>query len=189
MMLSAEQAQGLATFLIQGVEQEIPTTKKVLAAFPNDKLGFTLGEKGRTAKDLMWHTIEADIWFTEGISAGAFPQTEGKDPAPATVAEMTAKYESGMAAGMAKSGLRPFAAVYSTFTQRAFDQIWQEVVLKFAGVQDQDRWGGPADGVWRGIAKGYALNITNGSFNGGAKKGELWIDDAEGVLGDQSSDR
>lgn len=36
---------------------------------------------------------------------------------------------TGMAAGMAKSGLRPFAAVYSTFTQRAFDQIWQEIVL------------------------------------------------------------
>ena len=36
---------------------------------------------------------------------------------------------TGMAAGMAKAGLRPFAAVYSTFTQRAFDQIWQEVVL------------------------------------------------------------
>ncbi len=35
----------------------------------------------------------------------------------------------GMAAGMAKSGLRPVAAIYSTFTQRCFDQIWQEVVL------------------------------------------------------------
>jgi 1-deoxy-D-xylulose-5-phosphate synthase len=36
---------------------------------------------------------------------------------------------TGMAAGMAKSGLRPVAAVYSTFMQRAFDQVWQEVVL------------------------------------------------------------
>ncbi|MDB5174801.1 MAG: dxs, partial [Phycisphaerales bacterium] len=36
---------------------------------------------------------------------------------------------AGMAAGMSKSGLRPFAAVYSTFTQRCYDQIWQEVVL------------------------------------------------------------
>ncbi|MCS7034284.1 MAG: 1-deoxy-D-xylulose-5-phosphate synthase, partial [Phycisphaerae bacterium] len=35
----------------------------------------------------------------------------------------------GMAAGMAKAGLRPVAAIYSTFIQRAFDQIWQEVVL------------------------------------------------------------
>lgn len=36
---------------------------------------------------------------------------------------------AAMAAGMAKSGLRPFAAIYSTFMQRAFDQAWQEVIL------------------------------------------------------------
>lgn len=36
---------------------------------------------------------------------------------------------TAMAAGMAKSGLRPIAAIYSTFLQRAFDQVWQEVVL------------------------------------------------------------
>ena len=36
---------------------------------------------------------------------------------------------TAMAAGMCKSGLRPFAAIYSTFIQRAFDQVWQEVVL------------------------------------------------------------
>lgn len=34
-----------------------------------------------------------------------------------------------MAAGMAKAGMRPVAAIYSTFLQRAFDQVWQEVVL------------------------------------------------------------
>lgn len=34
-----------------------------------------------------------------------------------------------MAAGMAKSGLRPVAAIYSTFMQRAYDQVWQEVAL------------------------------------------------------------
>lgn len=34
-----------------------------------------------------------------------------------------------MAAGMAKSGMRPVAAIYSTFVQRAFDQVWQEVAL------------------------------------------------------------
>jgi 1-deoxy-D-xylulose-5-phosphate synthase len=36
---------------------------------------------------------------------------------------------TAMAAGMAKSGIRPFAAIYSTFIQRAYDQVWQEVVL------------------------------------------------------------
>src|SRR5687767_13627334 len=34
-----------------------------------------------------------------------------------------------MAAGMCKAGMRPFAAIYSTFIQRAFDQVWQEVAL------------------------------------------------------------
>ena len=35
-----------------------------------------------------------------------------------------------MAAGMAKSGLKPFAAIYSTFMQRAFDQVFQEAALQ-----------------------------------------------------------
>lgn len=34
-----------------------------------------------------------------------------------------------MAAGMNKAGRKPFAAIYSTFLQRAYDQVWQEVVL------------------------------------------------------------
>ena len=37
---------------------------------------------------------------------------------------------AAMAAGMCKSGLRPFAAIYSTFLQRAFDQVWQEITLQ-----------------------------------------------------------
>jgi 1-deoxy-D-xylulose-5-phosphate synthase len=41
---------------------------------------------------------------------------------------------AAMAAGMAKRGLRPVAAVYSTFIQRAFDQIWQEVILNHVPV-------------------------------------------------------
>jgi 1-deoxy-D-xylulose-5-phosphate synthase len=37
---------------------------------------------------------------------------------------------AAMAAGMCKAGIRPYCAVYSTFTQRAFDQIWQEITLQ-----------------------------------------------------------
>jgi 1-deoxy-D-xylulose-5-phosphate synthase len=35
-----------------------------------------------------------------------------------------------MAAGMAKGGLKPVAAIYSTFLQRAYDQVFQEVALQ-----------------------------------------------------------
>ncbi len=35
-----------------------------------------------------------------------------------------------MCAGMARSGVKPFFAVYSTFSQRALDQVFQEVALQ-----------------------------------------------------------
>src|SRR5439155_4970224 len=34
------------------------------------------------------------------------------------------------AAGMAKSGLRPIVDIYSTFLQRSFDQVFQDVALQ-----------------------------------------------------------
>ncbi|MFG0258459.1 MAG: 1-deoxy-D-xylulose-5-phosphate synthase [Phycisphaerales bacterium JB043] len=40
-----------------------------------------------------------------------------------------------MMAGLARSGMRPFFAVYSTFLQRAFDQAFQEVSLQGLGVR------------------------------------------------------
>ena len=101
MNLSAEQAQGLAMVLIQGFENEIPTTKKILAAVPQDKLGFTLGEKGRSAKDLMWHMVQADLMFTEGIAAGSFARPEPQ-AVPDTSQEIAARYESGVTAALAK---------------------------------------------------------------------------------------
>jgi uncharacterized damage-inducible protein DinB len=101
MNLSAEQAQGLAMVLIQSFENEIPTTKKILAAVPQDKLGFTLGEKGRSAKDLMWHMVQADLMFTEGIAAGAFARPEPQ-AVPDTSQEIAARYESGVTAALAK---------------------------------------------------------------------------------------
>jgi len=39
-------------------------------------------------------------------------------------------HATAMAAGMTKAGLRPVVAVYSTFLQRAFDQVFQEVCLQ-----------------------------------------------------------
>ncbi len=40
-----------------------------------------------------------------------------------------------MMAGLAKTGMRPFFAVYSTFVQRAFDQAFQEVALQGLAVR------------------------------------------------------
>ena len=39
-------------------------------------------------------------------------------------------HATDMLAGLAKTGFKPFFAVYSTFLQRAFDQVFQEVALQ-----------------------------------------------------------
>ena len=43
---------------------------------------------------------------------------------------ITEAHAVACAAGLAKSGMRPIAAIYSTFLQRAYDQLFQEVALQ-----------------------------------------------------------
>ncbi len=43
---------------------------------------------------------------------------------------ITESHAVAFAAGLAKSGIRPIAAIYSTFLQRAYDQLFQEVALQ-----------------------------------------------------------
>ncbi|MFT5287337.1 MAG: 1-deoxy-D-xylulose-5-phosphate synthase [Planctomycetota bacterium] len=43
---------------------------------------------------------------------------------------ITEQHAIAFAAGMAKAGMRPVVAIYSTFLQRGFDQVFQEVALQ-----------------------------------------------------------
>lgn len=66
----------------------------------------------------------------------AMPDGTGLDKAMAKYPTRTLdtgiceSHAMAMCAGMAKAGLKPFFAVYSTFSQRAFDQVFQEVSLQ-----------------------------------------------------------
>lgn len=66
----------------------------------------------------------------------AMPNGTGVDKIAAAFPERTLdvgiceSHAMDMAAGMAKAGLKPFFAVYSTFAQRALDQLFQEVSLQ-----------------------------------------------------------
>ena len=47
------------------------------------------------------------------------------------------------AAGLAAQGMRPFCAIYSTFLQRAFDQVVHDVAIQSAGTfRDRSRGSG-----------------------------------------------
>ncbi len=100
-MFTPEQAQGLAMFLTMGLEKEQQTTKKVLAAVPVESLDFKLGEKGRTALQLMAHIVSSELWFADGILTGEFKS--GGDPlATASAAEVQAVFATKVPEALAR---------------------------------------------------------------------------------------
>jgi uncharacterized damage-inducible protein DinB len=103
-MFSPEQAKGLCEVFMHSVGNEIPITRRVLSAMPEAQLDYKLGDKGRTARELMWHIVSSEEWFATGIAAGDFSASPTEGPAPATVAEMVAYHERQMPALVEKIG-------------------------------------------------------------------------------------
>ena len=91
-MFTPDQAKGLSMVFMQSLGNEIPTTRRVLAAVPESQLDFVLGEKGRTARDLMWHIARSEKWFGDAVVNANFPM-DPDPPAPATAAEVVAYYD------------------------------------------------------------------------------------------------
>jgi 1-deoxy-D-xylulose-5-phosphate synthase len=76
-------------------------------------------------RDLRVHAL------TAGMPSGTGLETYAERfPARFHDTGITEQHAVAMAAGMAKAGLRPVAAIYSTFLQRAYDQVFQEVALQ-----------------------------------------------------------
>jgi 1-deoxy-D-xylulose-5-phosphate synthase len=87
-------------------------------------------------------------WFGEGMHllaerdqrviaiTAAMPDGTGlmefrdKFPERFVDAGIAEQHAVAMASGLATSGMRPICAIYSTFLQRAYDQVFQEVVLQ-----------------------------------------------------------
>ena len=76
-------------------------------------------------RDVRVHAITAAMPSGTGLDA-----FQARHPARFHDTGITEQHAVGMAAGMAKGGLRPVAAIYSTFLQRGYDQVFQEVSLQ-----------------------------------------------------------
>ena len=79
--MTPEQAKFLAEFFANILDQEGPTTTKVLKAIPDDKRDYRPDDKSRTAWELAKHLATGDIWFLDSICDGAFnydPEAENK---------------------------------------------------------------------------------------------------------------
>jgi uncharacterized damage-inducible protein DinB len=83
--------------MLEGLSGEVQTTKKVLAAIPENKKDYRHDPNARTAWELGWHLANTDVQFLDGIADGKFnmetPHSENK---PKTVAELVQWYDENM---------------------------------------------------------------------------------------------
>lgn len=93
-------ALGYREMMLQGLAREVETTKKVLAAIPEDKKEYRPDPKARSAWELAWHIANSDVQFLDGIADGQFSM-ESPDEAskPKTVAQVVAWYDENMTRG------------------------------------------------------------------------------------------
>jgi 1-deoxy-D-xylulose-5-phosphate synthase len=86
---------------------------------------FATAVEDLASKDLRVHTITGGMPSGTGLLDFA-----ERFPARFHDTGITEQHAVSMAAGMAKAGLRPIVTIYSTFLQRAYDQVFQEVALQ-----------------------------------------------------------
>jgi uncharacterized damage-inducible protein DinB len=94
--MNGEQAKGLRDFIVATLENETTTTKKVIQNIPDDKKSYKPDPKSKSAHELAWHIVTADVWFLDSIINGKFEMTGSEPPAPATVKEVVAFYDQNL---------------------------------------------------------------------------------------------
>jgi uncharacterized damage-inducible protein DinB len=100
--LSPEFAIGTREALLQGLSQELETTKKVLAAIPEDKREYRPDPKSRTAWELAWHLASADVQMTDEIADQKFTMEPRFKDEPKTVADLVTWYDSNFKRAIAR---------------------------------------------------------------------------------------
>lgn len=100
--MNPAEAKTIANVLLDGIEREYQTTKRVVAAIPENQLDFKLGEKGRTMRELAWHLIASEAWFGEGVANGDFSHSETTMPPSASVADLVSFYDKEVPARIAR---------------------------------------------------------------------------------------
>ncbi len=103
MPMSTEQARLIAGYLLDQLEQEIRTTKAVLAAVPAGREDYSPDPRSMSALKLAWHIASADKWFLDSILAGKFEAGDsgGIPNGIRTGADAAAWYEANLPASIA----------------------------------------------------------------------------------------
>ncbi|MFZ0638753.1 MAG: DinB family protein [Candidatus Acidiferrales bacterium] len=77
--MTPEEASVLANHLLSRMQHESQITAKVIAALPDDKAGYRIHPKSRTALELAWHTTSVEMWFLDSVFQGEFYASSSGD--------------------------------------------------------------------------------------------------------------
>lgn len=105
-----EQAAKVAEHYFNEISFESPTTRKVLAAVPDEKADYKPDPKARTGFELAKHIAATEIWFLDGIAKGEFDYADELKVAAEvrTPSEVTAFYDAQLGPALERvKALRP----------------------------------------------------------------------------------
>ena len=97
--ITAEFATTYRDMMLQGLTGEVATTKRVLAAVPDEKRDYRPDPHARSAWELAWHIANSDVQFLDGIADGQFKMESPADK-PKTIAELLDWYDRNIARGI-----------------------------------------------------------------------------------------
>lgn len=93
--MTPEQASAIFQFIYPQIEEEAKTTRRVLAAVPNDKGDYKPHGTCMSAQELAAHIAVVEVMFADGVAAGEFNMSES-GPQLKTPAEVVVFYDKAV---------------------------------------------------------------------------------------------
>jgi uncharacterized damage-inducible protein DinB len=78
--MTPEQGKLLSQVFLNTVASEREITEKVIRAIPEDKKSYKPDPKAKSAHELAWHVVTAEVWFLDLVLKGK--AESGEKPAP-----------------------------------------------------------------------------------------------------------
>lgn len=116
--MQPEQGTTVLNFLLPVLENEIQTTRRILAAVPADKGDYRPDDRSMNALELCWHIAGAEAFFATAITTGAFA-TPGKMPETIkTSQDVVAWYDGFVKSNLPNSKRSPESSALKSSTRR-----------------------------------------------------------------------
>lgn len=86
-------AMGTMQMITGSIAQEMLTTRKVIAAIPQDRCAYRPDPKAKTAIELAWHIVTGEVGMLDCIADMKFTMEDRYPTVPGTVDEILAWYD------------------------------------------------------------------------------------------------